>query len=1079
VIDRSKESENVCLDLIETLYKVLDPYTMFSKAKEYSWQTLFHHIASVASASCRFGLVAKRQKDDGGSDLFTSWKRLIEVVEMQFNNLLKYEEILFLVGVAHDYIKFHDYSRDSLRRDRVERILRKIIASIHKGLAESKRAEIERLYSKIVELGDAVDSVSSPRVDNTLLDIVVSVVKLMDNLHSAKSIDDALKFIRSGLARRIEDIFGVRFGFLKVSTQTLLKSVVSEEIVEKVREYGWEPLVAFSDGMIFVGRRNTVKRIPLKELVDIIVNKLGGTSTDDVRDAFCELLGMLRKKMIASITNLVIELVNEYRSGKIDTKSLKEAIRREIETIKKLPQKDRGKGRDEKYKHIANLYAYLAALYVVSDGREIDTVIEIAEQKQFSINPKKLATGLGDGSTYFMDYIKQRNIVITRDVLLRALMDLIEAEGIEETVPLILYTTAFIDKDRIVKDVGKKMRSDVNIRNLNALRIVILCEVLRRVLNAGGGDRLRAAIENIVSVIPVEEGSDIEECVEEFVAEAVSGDIIEGAKKYSWIGDSPYATYCRICRRPMYRDDLTFKMYGKVMKIGSETQGRSKSGRRGRKGEEMGISEIWLPDDVPLANIETVAGSSSSERSVRHVCRLCLYEANLLREKFFPPFLVFAMHPVASTDLLTFVKKRIDRIGDLITAIVIPRDVDYSRIAEAYRSIVLGDDDSILLKIDFDRLEKVLGLTPRETKNVLIVYDPLGAKFVIPLGDRDLAMKKKHVALTLLLAPLAIAIAGGGQAALVSDLGSVAEIGTQRTPILLPFSVSMISRAVAPFEEFLRISKREGRRILPSEYEIYGRSYVTLLMTLFSYAIRVFSWYPMWKRTHGAYTKTVHDYSLQMLMYMDLSPILPLAIVSAPTESLEPRSKESRRTGIRLPYFSELIYIASEVEKILTSAHQNQPERASKQRRAKGELIKALCEYAEMLRKASGGAVLSRYRVQKPLRLGLLKVLKEYENAIDLISIKSIAAAEFMSALRSTVGTERLSSEDLERPENVFNTIARYVIMVQRKTSPGKARKFVEILLDTVYELYRSSRRRITEKNRESSLSAEPRSESG
>jgi len=65
--------------LIEELYGLLEPEHLFSRAKEYSWQTFFHHCVSTALISYRLGLIIKK-------NAYSTIKLAIESMERSLGN---------------------------------------------------------------------------------------------------------------------------------------------------------------------------------------------------------------------------------------------------------------------------------------------------------------------------------------------------------------------------------------------------------------------------------------------------------------------------------------------------------------------------------------------------------------------------------------------------------------------------------------------------------------------------------------------------------------------------------------------------------------------------------------------------------------------------------------------------------------------------------------------------------------------------------------------------------------------------------------------------------------------------------
>ncbi|RLE77835.1 MAG: hypothetical protein DRJ52_10995, partial [Thermoprotei archaeon] len=144
---------------VKFLYDVLDSLQLFSKAKEACWQTFFHHTASVASAAYRIAFTVKQALT--GAKLASLPLLSIKKIEKEASPLT-YEDLLFLSGVAHDYVKIHGKQKT----DAMEKILSSFIDDIaEETFEELPRERKKDLIDKILAVARATESLSSTELD--------------------------------------------------------------------------------------------------------------------------------------------------------------------------------------------------------------------------------------------------------------------------------------------------------------------------------------------------------------------------------------------------------------------------------------------------------------------------------------------------------------------------------------------------------------------------------------------------------------------------------------------------------------------------------------------------------------------------------------------------------------------------------------------------------------------------------------------------------------------------------------------------------------------------------------------------
>jgi hypothetical protein len=109
-----------------------------------------------------------------------------------------------------------------------------------------------------------------------------------------------------------------------------------------------------------------------------------------------------------------------------------------------------------------------------------------------------------------------------------------------------------------------------------------------------------------------------------YVKRSFSGDVLD---------DLPSANempkdYCVVCGMPIYSDNpVRFVQYASELK---------------------GKAEIWIPREKGLEEIDRVRDSWK-------VCPICIYEANLMKDRLEPPYFIVTFYPGIPIDLLNFI----------------------------------------------------------------------------------------------------------------------------------------------------------------------------------------------------------------------------------------------------------------------------------------------------------------------------------------------------------------------------------------------------------------------------------------
>ncbi|MCS7139561.1 MAG: hypothetical protein N3F04_07365 [Candidatus Nezhaarchaeota archaeon] len=973
---------------IEKIYEALGSEDLFLKAKVYSWQTFFHHSVSVALIAHYLGSVIK--KNAPSLD-----KLAIESLERRFG--LNYEELLLLASIAHDYVKLHGIE-GRRGEENIKRVMDKLLEELFIPLSEELK---EEMLSKLMQIASAVEGGSEPELEEELVKYVANVISIADELMSFGSIDEAIDYIQSSRkVMRLVEGFGLRFGFVKTALPSILHAKISESVIDALQGNGWRPLVIYADGVVLLGR-STSKTVALRDIVKAA--RVEVSSVFKLEERLEELLRGLKKKAISDIYRLLLQT-----RGK---ELLKAPIEEEMDK------------RSEKVRVGKYIYHNLIVKYLKGSASIADLDREIRSLKRGEealLDPRTLATGIGKGSTYFVD--KLGTIITSKEML----AEYVASREEEDRFLLLAYMLAFPSRDEdvtanvITKALGVAIPKTVD-REL--MRIVAIAEAFKRRNDIEG-------IKRMVSTIYEELGvsEDIDHYVMKFVETRLKSNVmdLESSRSFDVLSRSPseLRNYCRVCGEPILKASIRFIQYGQAVRgVGS-------------------VSEVWLHDDPPLASLEKLATDRDS--CIRYICPLCYYESHQVGQEYRPPFLVVTLHPVVSYDLWGYVKGRLSCLSDIYELL----ERRYQDVAEIYREVLVKG-----LKVDEEVLRKITErsdlheVAKRKGRRVTVLFDSLGARVILPLGS-DFSLKKKEVAIALALAPFAMSLSGGGQVGLVSNLTRAHSLGSEAAPIVLPHLSYIVSSIVGAFERIRTHAARCGREMTPSEYSSYSKSYITLLTALYIYGLKVFGWYTR--------REDIKDYALSMHEYMTSIPYVPLSLSSPPPPSLDPREGGE---GL-LRHYGLISSKSLEVEGNMSQA-------SSVVGGKEKSLNKLLYSYAVNLNELTPASDLSKYHVQRPLREGI-EILLQYSRSIGEESAKDIAADKFLELVARSVGNGLENKKTIKDESgkvvevtyrsvlfSIFSNIADVVLDLKRSMPASTLRRLIEVMLDSAFEKYR------------------------
>ena len=974
---------------IETVYNVLSPEEVFSRAKEYAWQTFFHHSISVALISYCLGTFIKKNAP------FIA-KKAIESIEK--NSGLKYEDVLYLAGIAHDYVKLYGIENKT-GRERICENLSKIINELTILSPELKKEVI----SKLILIARAVEGKSDPALEEEYVLYVARVVSVADALMGKSSLDEALSYLYSSkdVIELIED-YNLRFGFVKISLPSILHAKISEKIVELLQANGWAPLVIYADGLLLLGTR-TSRSVPLREIVEVIKK--------EVRKAF-----QAKESIEALVKNLERKALNDIYSLLVQTNA------EELLPIDEAKGKSRGKRKEDPR---TKVYHNLIVMYLkgTHTSKLEETLRKYKGRRKTLIDPRTLATGLEkSGSTYFEE--KLATLITSRDDLAEIVVSL---EDERKRFLILAYMIAFpVKETSVIADILQEALGIILPRTLDPelIRIIAIAEAYR---NRDNPEAIRKLVETVYEKTG---GSlELDYYISKFVLSKLKSNIVDTESLSTLdvlikrLGASK--NYCRICGEPILSSSIRYIQYARTI------------------GKGGGASEIWLHDDPPLASLEKLATDKAT--TIRYICPLCLYEAVQLRGRYSPPFFVVALHPVVAYDLWNYLKGRLEYLRNIYEL----KERKYAEVVRIYKK-VLGETK---LKVTGEVLREIAERsvsTFRGKERIAILFDSLGARVFLPLG-KDLSLKRKYVAFVLALAPFVMSLSGGGQVGLVSNLGDAYNLGSEIAPLVMPHPSNMVLSIVGTFEKIKEYAERQGRKMNLDEYSVYNQSYITLLEALYIYGLKIFSWCIGWRqRTRGE----IEEYALALHDFMSSIPYVPLALDTPPPERLDPRKGDEA-----LPYYGLISSRSLEVESRMSQAEKVLGGELPSLNRllyryavSLKELRSDLSRYRVQRPLRRGIELLLQYALTigeddaKGIAIDKFLELVARSTEVDLESRKKV--------IRDETGKEReVSYRTIFF--NIFKDLADALLEIRKRIPSSKMRELIEVMLDSAYEKYK------------------------
>jgi CRISPR-associated protein Csc3 len=494
--------------LISLVRESLDSISLrqgVKEAKVKSPQSYAFHTLSVATLSLDICRAIYNSSDLGKSQL--------EKLSENYN--LPFEELCFYGGFLHDWNKLE--GNEEAAKDIIKKL----------GLPE------EFLYG--------IPTMAEGHLpDNLHMPVWVSI-KLADMLliSDIGSVKDVFYFANSDAYKNAVEAlknYNLELNYIS-STFRLFTLIASKDLLDKIfsKEAGYFPLMSYSDGLVFLRRKNS-QQILLSKVLDLLNKEIFSSSSQEIENKVNEI-----KKCITNKEDL-------FRQMNIDVKSVIY---------------------DKKGK-VRQLNAFLLSKVC----KPFEDVVGNLDNKS--------------------------KIEVAKRII----------EELRGDVPfgvLVYFVNKFSkgDEDYIRRGLGIKEKSLTYLENITDVQ-----------------EKIDKILELIEKKYPATQG--VDKTLLYYIKHSFSGNVIDDLPSAV---ESP-KDYCVVCGMPIYSDNpVRFAQYAK---------------------ELGGKAEIWIPREKGLEEIDRV-------RDDWKVCPICIYEANLMRDRITPPYFIVTFYPGIPISLLNII----------------------------------------------------------------------------------------------------------------------------------------------------------------------------------------------------------------------------------------------------------------------------------------------------------------------------------------------------------------------------------------------------------------------------------------
>ena len=552
--------------------------------------TAFIHFTTVASIACKIGGLL-REISKGN----TALKRLINLLEEETR--VPFEDYCFYVGLMHDYDKFEAHPKvnnvDAFADGLLEKLkvprdlwstLKMDAKSCEAGVSESGRHH--DLVVKICRLADVLASEDS-------------VFGLKRTRATQKDIDSIVKQLESA---------GLYFRALHIGSSRLFTVLASSNIIKLLENNGWTALVAYKDGLLFIGTDSSVK-VPLDHISEELEKEISSTLYDKDRliDEIRNSVPRNLRGLIQDVESARIELLDPHaiRNRKpelvILANNLAKALKGEmsVEEALKKTMKETGKGVQSLQKTI-----------LPSNRKPIENILK-------GVDP----------------------------LIVLQIIEHFLKSSLRVSIPILVYLiVGWSKEEKTVRELYKVIFNEDPPSGFLSICLDVVVKMLRNFNEIEEkGEELLESFKRFLGTI----GEEWKYEIKYYVSTYISGDIVEPLKEK--FPKTPQR--CILCRSPIFAGHVFVGDYERTV------DPRAKGGQ-----------QMWTPDDVPFEKVDELTQSTKPlAKILRPVCTLCRYEAVKIKNALLEeggkyinvPFIVAYFRPAISPEILSFIAQNI------------------------------------------------------------------------------------------------------------------------------------------------------------------------------------------------------------------------------------------------------------------------------------------------------------------------------------------------------------------------------------------------------------------------------------
>jgi len=837
-------------DLIGRTYEVLERSgVLWHLVKFDHLTTSFIHFTTAGITAYKLAQIVQKV-----SESISTLRELINKLEEETH--IFFETYCYLVNLLHDYEKLGSNPKVRDVDELADNILKSFRVPKHTW-------ELIKQDAKSVEAGVS-------QLGMRHHDLVVTICHIADVLASQDSVFALRTLISSNqtTARKLRQLesLGIKLGILHISSHRLFTILRSKDILNLFEERGWLPLLAYRDGVIFVGTKGSSK-IPLEEIARLFASEIY-RAIYKIEHARAEINRAVPKSFLNFVGYIAEALVEE------------------------LP-----KDRDVRRPHLVILANKLA--------KAVRGELSVIESKYETLDETK--RGVQSFQKSLLPAGRRPLERIAKELPLEELLGLIkeyvrEIERDKATnVARLSYFIAGWSKEggRVAKLYKLVFKEEPPATDILTLTLAVITKVFQYVENGEYEELVKLYEDGFRDFLRGREEKWKYE-VYYYVSSYISGDIVEPLK----ITFPETDKKCILCRSPVFSEEpLQLAEYGSVL------------------GAARGVQQVWTNDDIPLADKDKYTQSTEeTAKYTRSMCTLCKYEATIISKALTPrgkvvdklqrekaislPAIAVYFRPAIAPEVLSFIAQNIEGgIEEIDLAEIYGRNKEGRRKRRVKPLLPVNIIPNYLgAFVIFSYKESI---SSRDSGKVL--------------RTADLSGRRDQVYYGLLLIPELAKRAGGGQFKICLSLVDL--MSPPEKLIELPFAVRFVEELnsiISYLQE--RVKDKRYRKLF---LKLFSTSYYHVMRFLESVAIKLALWYDHTKVSVEKKTATWIIRGIEEIGDLPLSTALltppSIGFDKAENKKLIQRSVDlTYKRELYRPRFIDVYEIASEFEVFLS-----------------------------------------------------------------------------------------------------------------------------------------------------------------